>query len=336
MGKKELKASLIALSFMLSGCNITNHDNLNENEVKIETEYNDDSNDLEETIVYEDDKVIDSSISDVKEEVITLKKSLKDLVQYDMVVAKDDVYIRDMPVDGNILGTLPNGYSLQCTGVADDNWYIVAYYGNESYVSGDYVDLTKGNMFPYYYEKLVYLPNEAKMYIDDEFKEQVDLNQYEVLEVYDTQDDKYLVKTNEYFGYIDICNTLDLPLETVVVDLSDQELKFYENNQVILDVPVVTGKPSTPTYTGYFNVSEKLYDATLLGGVVSDCFFRFDGGRGFHDAEYHGNRGWRETKEFGGNTYLTNGSHGCVNMRIDDVKELDELVEVGTKVIVKK
>ena len=67
----------------------------------------------------------------------------------------------------------------------------------------------------------------------------------------------------------------------------------------------------------------------------------YNGGEGLHDAEYHScdakkNHGWRCREEFGGETYINNGSHGCVNMMHDDVMEVSEYVEVGTPVLVKK
>ena len=54
----------------------------------------------------------------------------------------------------------------------------------------------------------------------------------------------------------------------------------------------------------------------------------FDGGIGLHDAS------WR--RKFGGNIYLKDGSHGCVNMPSDKASDLYENVEVGTKVLVHK
>ena len=43
---------------------------------------------------------------------------------------------------------------------------------------------------------------------------------------------------------------------------------------------------------------------------------------GIHDAS------WR--KNFGGEIYKTNGSHGCVNTPTDQVAELYDMVEIGT------
>ena len=49
-------------------------------------------------------------------------------------------------------------------------------------------------------------------------------------------------------------------------------------------------------------------------------------GEGFHDAR------WRN--QFGGDIYLTNGSHGCVNMPPEMAGKLFELISAGTPVVV--
>ena len=49
------------------------------------------------------------------------------------------------------------------------------------------------------------------------------------------------------------------------------------------------------------------------------------GNVGIHDAD------WR--RDFGGEIYLTNGSHGCINTPPDVMSELYELVEKGTPVV---
>ena len=36
---------------------------------------------------------------------------------------------------------------------------------------------------------------------------------------------------------------------------------------------------------------------------------------------------------YGGNTYINNGSHGCINMKYAEVKELYNMVERGTPAI---
>ena len=51
----------------------------------------------------------------------------------------------------------------------------------------------------------------------------------------------------------------------------------------------------------------------------------FNGGIGFHDADWQ--------PYFGGDRYLTGGSHGCINMSYSDAGKLYELIQVGDPVI---
>ena len=54
------------------------------------------------------------------------------------------------------------------------------------------------------------------------------------------------------------------------------------------------------------------------------------GGRyGFHDAD-----GWRAPKEYGGDTYKTSGSGGCVNMPREKIAIMYDLVPDGTPVVI--
>ena len=54
----------------------------------------------------------------------------------------------------------------------------------------------------------------------------------------------------------------------------------------------------------------------------------FNGGIGLHDAS------WRS--KFGGNIYVNNGSHGCVNIPPEYADDIFEIVNKGTKVLVQK
>ena len=49
-------------------------------------------------------------------------------------------------------------------------------------------------------------------------------------------------------------------------------------------------------------------------------------GHGFHDAT------WQSS--FGGDRYLTNGSHGCVNMPYDKAEQLFGMISAGTPVLI--
>lgn len=198
-------------------------------------------------------------------------------------------------------------------------------------------------------QKIYYATSDIELTIpsylsDSNIEETVTLPKLECLEVYDEVDDLYLVKTNEYIGYIKKDNLEELTGTFVVVDISSQEVKLYSDNQVILTTPVVTGKPSTPSDKGIFEIYDISGPRYLVGPNYRsyvDIMMKYNGGEGLHDAQYHKHEdgfkhGWRDISEFGGETYLTDGSHGCINMLHDAAMIVRDNVDIGTKVLVKE
>lgn len=117
----------------------------------------------------------------------------------------------------------------------------------------------------------------------------------------------------------------------VVVSISKQTLKYYEYGQVVLSSNVVTGiNGKTPT--GTFKVLNKATNIILKGKDYQsfvNYWIAFKGvAFGFHDAS------WRS--RFGGNIYKYNGSHGCVNMPYSKVKQLYNMISIGTPVYIQK
>ena len=142
----------------------------------------------------------------------------------------------------------------------------------------------------------------------------------------------YIENMNGKRYYTKASNIVFLPENYVEVDLSDQKLYVFNDDKLVMDVSVITGKPSTPTNEGYTEILEKTYNRPLIGptwNVDVKYFFPFNkSGEGFHDAS------WQEN--FDKDVYLHRGSHGCVNMTLEDVSNLDQYTEVGTKVLVHK
>lgn len=102
----------------------------------------------------------------------------------------------------------------------------------------------------------------------------------------------------------------------VELDLSRQRVWMYVNGECVVDTPCVTGNVSqgysTPAgiyYLTYKEMNTTLegynYDGSTYASPVT-YWMPFNGGIGFHDASWRGS--------FGGNIYMTNGSHGCVNL----------------------
>lgn len=102
----------------------------------------------------------------------------------------------------------------------------------------------------------------------------------------------------------------------VELDLSRQNVWMYVNGECVVDSPCVTGNVATgySTPAGIYYLTYKTMNATLEGYNADGSTYSspvtywmpFNGGIGFHDAS------WRYS--FGGNIYMTNGSHGCVNL----------------------
>ncbi len=117
----------------------------------------------------------------------------------------------------------------------------------------------------------------------------------------------------------------------IVVSISNQTLKYYEYDKLVLSSNVVTGiNGKTPI--GTFKVLNKATDIILKGKDYKsfvNYWIAFKGAAfGFHDASWRSN--------FGGNIYKYNGSHGCVNMPYNKVRQLYNMVAVGTPVYIRK
>ena len=102
----------------------------------------------------------------------------------------------------------------------------------------------------------------------------------------------------------------------IELDLSRQRVWMYVDGECILNTPCVTGNVSQgySTPAGIYYLTYKTMNTTLEGYNYDGSTYSspvtywmpFNGGIGFHDATWRGS--------FGGNIYITNGSHGCVNL----------------------
>ena len=128
----------------------------------------------------------------------------------------------------------------------------------------------------------------------------------------------------------------NLPYPTYVdVDLNNQTVSYFENNVLVMQSPCVTGKTSAGRGTpkGTYSIKAHIPGKTLRGPtwkVWVDYWMRFtDSNIGLHDAT------WRTAEEFGGDTYVNHGSHGCVNLPHEFAAQLFNKVNIGTTVVVR-
>ncbi len=127
-------------------------------------------------------------------------------------------------------------------------------------------------------------------------------------------------------------DTNDLGGTYVEICISEQEMFCYEDGECIVDTPIVTGNPNNDNGTpsnGVWQIYSKQRSVTLVGedyNAPVDYWLPFNGNVGIHDL--------KSRSSFGGDIYLYNGSHGCINTPYDAVVTIFDTVSVGTAVVV--
>lgn len=118
----------------------------------------------------------------------------------------------------------------------------------------------------------------------------------------------------------------------IEVDLQAQHMWYYKDGKVALETPIISGKPSTPTPPGVFYVWNKKRNEILRGEDYAspvDYWMPIDWtGVGIHDSP------WQNANAYGGTSYTTVGSHGCINTPPDVCAKLFNMIDVGVPVVV--
>lgn len=139
------------------------------------------------------------------------------------------------------------------------------------------------------------------------------------------------VRTPVYYGTASCYGEKDWGDTYVEIDLDKQHLWVYENGKVVEESDFVSGcvNKRTTTPVGTYGITYKERDATLNGENYSsavDYWMPFNGNVGMHDAS------WR--KSFGEEIYVTNGSHGCINLPTKKAAAIYDIVTKGEPVLV--
>ncbi len=109
----------------------------------------------------------------------------------------------------------------------------------------------------------------------------------------------------------------------VEIDLGHQHLYLYYKGEIVVESDFVSGNVAAGNTTpgGLYGVTYKTKDAVLRGDTYETpvkYWMPFNGNIGMHDAT------WRS--QFGGEIYLTSGSHGCINLPLSKAKQIYEYV----------
>lgn len=146
-----------------------------------------------------------------------------------------------------------------------------------------------------------------------------------------TRDPVYKMTANSN-GYNDLGNTY------IEVDMGVQHMYYYQNGSIIFDSDFVSGNMSyadRQTPEGIFTLYNKKSPDVLRGPQKPDGTYEyeqpvsfwmpFNGGIGFHDATWQ--------PYFGGDRFLTGGSHGCINLPYDSAAALYSIIQYNVPII---
>lgn len=187
-----------------------------------------------------------------------------------------------------------------------------------------------------------YLAKDANLFNDTSFNNPSHLiDMYQKVFVIKSDGNwSYVLTDSGDYGYMETFLLYKLPKEVFVdVDISDQKVRLYKDYVEIFNSYDITGKDSTPTDLGYFNIFDmdtntylqsRLPDGSLEYNVFVNYWMQYNAGEGMHDASWQ--NAYFGNKDF----YHNGGSHGCVNLPYNSAKIIYDKVEIGTRVLVHK
>lgn len=126
----------------------------------------------------------------------------------------------------------------------------------------------------------------------------------------------------------------------IEIDLSRQKVWVYVDGNLEVETDCVTGciNKGHETPTGIYTLTYKEKDRILRGDKLPngsysyqshvDYWMPFNGGIGLHDAS------WRNT--FGGDIYINNGSHGCINLPLEAAEKIYDIINNEMPIVVYK
>ena len=179
--------------------------------------------------------------------------------------------------------------------------------------------------------RTVYVYGSAYGWKIDQDKEVAQLMQEIQSGTQTTREPVYFMRANAH-GINDLGDTY------IEVDLTEQYMWYYQNGNIIFQSEIVSGLPGDPdrkTPPGIFTLDSKSSPSVLRGEMTANGTYSyeqpvtywmpFNGGIGFHDADWQ--------PYFGGDRYLTGGSHGCINLPPENAGQLYSLIQYDVPII---
>ena len=230
--------------------------------------------------------------------------------------------------NGMYIGYLHSGETCKIMASNYEYSYITLSDGTCGYVldkvlTGNYNDVN-GMAFISYGTRLYYDKQLSKLYrITDNEAIYVEYISNKYAAIYDTESNGIV--------YTDSRVIRD---DFVLVDLNDQKIDCYLDYQLAGSWGTRSGKDSTPTHTGAFDIDEKIADweFTTYPGSYAKYWIPISNEtqEGIHDLVGD------DEQNYGNEAYHTHGSHGCIRVPAEASKFVYDNYEVGDMVLVRK
>ena len=136
-----------------------------------------------------------------------------------------------------------------------------------------------------------------------------------------------------YFYRANDRSSNDIGNTYVEVCISTQTMWYYYNGELLVTTPIISGCVekgySTPSGSVWaIDAKKNDWEFTTFPGAFSDYWMPFNDECGIHDAS------WQPADSYNTSTYITAGSHGCLNTPYDAVKIVFGHSEIGDPVVV--
>ena len=224
-----------------------------------------------------------------------------------------------------------------------NDWYKIRYLNKDGYISKKYATSIKKNKDDFIYKSIVYLTRYSYFYSDLENNIYTVLPTYQNAFVIDEIDNFYKVMIDGVIGYIDKSNTRKLSNRCIIIDLSRQILRVYNDNKEIERFHIITGREELQTTVGCFKINHRINGYQLTDEHYVNYWIQYNGNEGIHDASWQDEKNFMINSEIAYNNFSKGsgmlfpkryGSHGCSNMQEEDAHKLFDLIRINDNVLV--
>ena len=222
--------------------------------------------------------------------------------------------------------------------VDDDN---VAYIGENDYKENYYVRSNELEYIENYNDiyNYGYINNDTPLYSSKELQVKTDtLDKYSLIYIYNIGENNWVSIydfNHEKFGFIklDQNNISLLNKNFIDIDLGKQKMICYLDNVYQREYGTRSGKDSTPSHEGVFDIDWKAenWEFTTYRGSYAKHWIPYNEfGEGIHDLVGD------DEQNYGNEAYHQYGSHGCIRVPSEASEFIYNNYDVGTQVLVHK